>query len=322
MDTNRNNRPRPNPLTKTWFLPKILFFWVTPVVNKSMKSPWTQEMNYDLPKFDRVKTHKERIVKHYAETKSLLKAILLAFKKETFTIMIAQFILSVLTNYGLSLTSSALKEISTLPLYDNIKNFQTVGLKLILGTLIGLASRIGGTNFGFLSQRVSLAVRSSLFSIMQDKIMGFSTLNSSTISQGLIADLIQVDIVYLNQLYFNIFLIFGSTVGTLTSLAFLVYSIGFVLTLMYIGVLIVILLIYHTCYTLNAYFRKGYLEAKDKRMSLLRNILENVDYVKINGMENYFCLEMYERREGEIFWLKALALLQGFQFSVLQQIGS
>ena len=325
MNTSLENtakQQRPNPITKTWFIPRILFFWVIDIINKSKKTPWTQEMNYDLPKYDQVKRHKERIIKHYADSKNLLKAILMAFRNETFTILVAQIALSLITNYGLRLTSSAFNLLSVLPLYHNMENLERVGLKLMAGTLLSLASSIISSYFGFFSLRVSLAIRSALFSIMQDKIMGFSTLNSETVTQGLIADLIQVDVVFLNSMYLNIFLIFGSTIGTIISLGFFAYSLGFYLTLMYIVVLFFLTGIYHACYKIQAWIRKHYLEAKDKRMSLLRNVLENVDYVKINGMENYFCLEMYERREGEISWLKGMALIQGFQYAVLQVLNS
>ena len=148
--------------------------------------------------------------------------------------------------------------------------------------------------------------------------MRFSTLNSKDITQGFIADLIQVDIVYLDQMYFNIYMVFGSTVGTVTSLFFMIFFLGMSQTLIYLVVLLVLVGIYHGSYILHAYIRKRYLEAKDKRMSLLRNLLENIDYVKINGLENYFCLEMYEKRESEISWMKAISILESLQYAILQ----
>ena len=308
---------RPHPIDKMWFLPKILFIWCNEIVKISRKTPWTQEMNYDLPEYDKVASHKSSIVDLYEKHENLLYAIMGTFWKETLVIIVAQFILSFLINYGASLNSDALKMISELPLYQNIDNITAARLIVIEGSIIGVVSDTGNYNFEFYSRRVSLAVRSSLFSIMQDKIMGFSTLNSETITQGFIADLIQVDIVFLNQIYYNIFQIFGSVVGLITSLGFVVYYLGFKQTILYFGVLMGLLFIYYLCYSLEAFFTKKYLEAKDKRMSLFRNILENMDFVKINGLENYFCLEMFEKREGEIYWLKALAILQSLQYAIL-----
>ena len=321
-ERSNQERERPHPINKMWFLPKIFFFWCHEIVKTCKKTAWTQEMNYKLPDYDKVITHKDNIIKQYPKSKNLFFAIMRAFWKETLVIIVAQFAISFVSNYGIALMSSALKLIAELPLYHNFDNVVKVGSKIIEASLLSLISIMGTLNFQFYSQRVSLAVRSSLFSIMQDKIMSFSCLNSETITQGFIADLIQIDVVYLNQLYYKMFLIFGSVVGLFTSLGFLIYYLGFYQTLIYFGILMTLLLIYYLSYTLEAWIRKKYLEAKDKRMSLLRNILENVDYVKINGMENYFCLEMFERREGEIFWMKVLAYLVSFKQGILELTAS
>ena len=311
------DRGRPHPIDKMWFLPKTLFMWCNEIVKISRKTVWTQEMNYTLPKYDKVDTHKDSIINQYEKRGNLLYAIMGTFWRETLVIIVAQFILSFVLSFGTAQTSDALKSISTLPLSNNFENVKKVAQKMVIGSLLGIIAQIGASNFEFYSRRVSLVIRSSLFSIMQDKIMKFSCLNSDTITQGFIADLTQVDVVFLNQIYYNIYQIFGSVVGLITSLGFLIYYLGFYLTLMYFGVLIGLLFIYYVCYSLEAFFTKKYLEAKDKRMSLFRNILENMDYVKINGLENYFCLEMFEKREGEIYWMKALAILQSLQFAIL-----
>ena len=319
---DRQDRGRPHPIDKMWFVPRILFMWCNEIIRTSRKTAWTQEMNYALPEYDMVASHKAKITAQYEKSKNLLGTIMRCFWKETLIIMVAQFILSFVTNYGVAQMSLALKLISALPLYKNFENIKEIGLRIIAGTLIRVVYTIGSFNFQFYSQRVSLAIRSSLFSIMQDKIMKFSCLNSDTITQGFIADLIQVDVVFLNQIYYNIFLIFGTVVGIFTSLGFLMYYLGLYQTLIYLGVLMFLLLIYYVSFTFEAWVRKKYLEAKDKRMSLLRNILENVDYVKINGMENYFCLEMFERREGEIFWMKVQAYVTSFKVGILQLINN
>ena len=322
MTRNYQDRGRPHPLEKICFIPRIFFFWAYEMIRTCKTTAWTQEMNYRLPKYDQVADHKSRILANYQKTKNMLSSIIRAFWKETLTIVLVQFMISFVSNFGIAQVTEAFKLLSTLPLSHNWPNVKRVGLKIMEGSIITIFSTMGSLNFGFYSQRVSLAVRSSLFSIMQDKILSFSTLNSETISQGFIADLIQIDVVFLNSLYFTLFLIFGSIVNLFTSLGFLIYYLGLYQTLIYFGILIGLLLIYYACFKLEAWIRKKYLEAKDKRMSLLRNILENVDYVKINGMENYFCLEMFETREGEIFWIKVTAFLMSFKEGILQLIGS
>ena len=293
-------RKKDHPLTKSWFLARALFLWCNDSVNTSKATPWTQEMNYELTEFDRISSHKDRLTHNYRKYNKLLIAILMTYKKETLILVISQMILSFFKNFAIKVVSDSFESISVLPLYKNPKNLKTVAFKLLGGSLLVSLAYIADQNFEFATRRISLAVRSSLFSIMQDKIMRYSTLNSEEISQGFIADLIQVDIVFLNEMYYIIYSIFGASVGFITSLGFMVYFLGVSQTFIFIPSFGLLLGIYHLNFALQAYIRKHYLQAKDKRMSLLRDILENIDHVKINGLENYFCLEMYEKREGEI----------------------
>ena len=270
---NRRNLSlgKTHPLTTTWFLPKILFLWCNECINTCKKIPWRQEMNYNLPDYDKLSSHKPRLSANFKAKKNLLLAILLTYKKETLIIVVSQILLSFFKNYASKVVADSFESISVLPLYSNPQNLSKVATMLLGGALLKSIAVIASTNLLFYSKRISLGVRSSLFSMAQDKIMGFSTLNSgSEITQGFIADLIQVDIVYLNDLYFNIYVMFGSTVGMVTSLSFMFYFLGMSQTVIYIAVLGVLLTVYHACYALQAYFRKHYLEAKDKRMSLLR----------------------------------------------------
>ena len=312
---------KPHPLTTMWFLPRIFFFWCNDIIKTCRKTPWTQEMNYKLPEYEKVSNHKHKILANYNRKKNLVTSILSTYKQETLFIMIAVLINNIVSAYGTKYMATAIKSLSSLSFYHNFDNVKTVAIKLLLGSLINIGTTIAQLNFQLYARRVSLAVRSSLFSIMQDKIMEFSTLNSNTVTQGFITDLIQVDVVFLNQMYYQLYQIFGAIVGTGTYLVFMAILVGFYQTLILLGILLVLLVLFYIAYQLGAYIRKKYLEAKDKRMSLLRNVMENIDYVKINGMENYFCLEMYERREGEIFWLKVQAVLIVLRVGLLELVG-
>ena len=310
-------RNKENPLSKASFIPRSLFLWCNDCINSSKERPWTQEMNYDLPDFDKLSHHKERLEQNLNKYKKLLPAILMSYKKETMILVIGQILLSVYKNYAIKVVSDSYESMSVLELYNNAENLKTVILKLFGGSLMVALGVVVDENIQFYSRRISLGARSSLFSIMQDKIMRFSTLNSEKITDGFIADLIQVDIVFLKEMYFNLNLIFGALVGLVTSLSFMVIFLGFWQTVIFLVFLAILLSLYHFCYAMQAYIRKHYLEAKDKRMSLLRNILENIDYVKINGLETYFCLDIYERREKEISWMKALSVVMTFEVSIL-----
>ena len=315
---NRNFNYNKNPLTTEGFLPRSLFLWCNDCINTCKETPWTQEMNYDLPEFDKLSFHKERLAQNLRRHKKLLSAILVSYKKETLVLIFSQILLSLFNNYAIKVVSDSFDSVSKLSLYKNPENLKHVAFKLLGGSLLVCLANIINQNFLFYSRRISLGVRSSLFSIMQDKILRFSTLNSDNLTDGFIADLIQVDIVFLNEMYFHMFEMFGSVVGMTTSITFMAILIGLPQTAIYIAVMASLMTIFHFLYILQAWIRKHYLEAKDKRMNLLRNVLENIDYVKINGLETYFCLEMYEKREGEISWMKAQALVHSLQFSTVE----
>ena len=316
--TKKPDTPKPHPLETQNVLISALFNWCTGAIkiSSSKDSTWTQDMNFDLPEVDKVGPHKSRLTANYDRRSNLLWNIILAYPLETLVLFVAQIAITVLGNLGATVNASALAEISTVPLYQNQDNLIKVGTKLIAGVLISMFSSLLDAYFIFYSMRLSLKVKSSLFSVMQDKIMRFSVLNSPGISQGFITDLIQVDVVYLYDLYYKIYQMVGSIMGTPTSILFFLYYLGFNQMGLYLVAYLFTFVSYFICYCLQVYYTRKYLEAKDRRMSLLRNVLDNTDFIKINALENYFCLEMYEKREDEIYWLTLLGILFSFKLGV------
>jgi ABC-type multidrug transport system fused ATPase/permease subunit len=53
--------------------------------------------------------------------------------------------------------------------------------------------------------------------------------------------------------------------------------------------------------------------AKDRRMTYFANVVENVEYVKINALENYYSEKIFKKREAEIKCLKNLAFVSSIE---------
>ena len=188
-------------------------------------------MNPPLPPYDKVQSLKLKIQKYYTKaskknnkstSESLLVAIFLSHKLETAVIFLGQIVVAVIANSAVFLINSAFSTLSTKPLYHHKGNSLAAGSRLLGGISATLLAGIISLYLKFYSLRVSLGVRSALFSLIQDKVLRFSTKNSRVVSEGLIADLVQVDIVYFNKLFYNVYLASSAVIGIPSSLTLLV----------------------------------------------------------------------------------------------------
>ena len=309
--------PRPHPLKTQNILLKMMFHWCTEVIRICSSNDgrrWTQKSNYDLPEFDKVNTHKAKLLHNYRNHSNLLWTIMSTYKTQTFVLICFQVLIWVITSYCTKINSEALSKLTSLPMYQNKKALTEVGGELLFGVLLTLFYKVLSSYLQFYSMRLSIAIRSTLFSILQEKIMKFNVLNSSEISPGLITDLIQIDVVFLNNLYFKVFNILGNIVGVVIGFGFFWYYLGVRLIGFYLLQFLISFVFSYIMVKLYAYFQDRYLKAKDERMSLLRNVLDNIDFVKTNALENYFCLEMFDKRESEIYWLWLQGLLHSVKF--------
>ena len=275
---------------------------------------WTQKSNYDLPEFDQIKTHKARLLNSYKNHSNLLWTIIAAYKFETFMLLIVQILTFIFSGYSSKVSSEYLAKLSNLAMYHDKEALIDVGASFMFATFLNLFNSVVSDYLSFYSLRLSIAIRSALFSIIQDKIMKFNILNSSEISPGLITDVIRIDVVYMNDIYLTIFSQLGNLIGLFIGIAFFWYYLGLTLLGFVLLRFLITFIFLYIFYRLQAYLRNKYLKAKDERMSLLRNVLDNIDFVKTNALENYFCLEMFDKRESEIYWLWLQGLLHSVKF--------
>ena len=288
------------------------FGWLNELIWVSQANPWTQEMNYDLPKYDRVEKNKRRFIKAFKSTKNSQASLLRAYFLEILVYQLANITYMVLNSLAQQKTSEVGSMINKGTLYHDTKAALAFAWMLALSEgYLFVGNTIKGF-FEFTILRVGLAAKTGVYSVLQDKIMSFSPMNSREVREGFITNLIQVDSMNIDEYFFKFNLSLSCLLSIGVSLYFMVtaiewrLSLGFVLAIVFIRVLFLLIFVAVT------YYQNRYLKAKDRRMDLLKNVLENVDFVKINRLENFFCLELYEKREVELMELRGIAVAISF----------
>ena len=272
-------------------------------------------MNYDLPAYDGVEKNKMRFLNVFSSIKDVQVSLVVAYMPEMISYQIANIVFMILNSLAQAKTAEVGALINKGTLYQDphaALNFawllvQSEGYRYIGKTIQGL--------FLFIMLRGCLAAKTGMYSVLQDKIMSFSPLNSREVSEGFITNLIQVDAMsaedYLCQL--NMCLSLFLSLGV--SLYFMVAAIEWRLSLGYVVAMLVIRVFFFMIFVAITHYQNRYLRAKDRRMDLLKNMLEKVDFVKTHRMEDFFCLELYEKREEELMELRCIAVAVAvFQF--------
>ena len=306
-----------SPLTRANCVSKYVFAWLTEAIRLSGKTPWTQEMSYDLEEYDESTTYKKAFLERFRRNKSVLSSVLWAQYTQVLLILFFTVLRQTGSILKLKYQSDIIGAIKANDIYKNEDNLKDLIILICLFLLSELLRESTHYYYQFIAARSSLTMRSSILSILQDKILKFSPLNSRLIDQGFITNLLQVDSTQVNELMPTLSQIAESMTEILVKGSLLLYSAGLKFSITYILGILVLLLPYILVFWCQSRVQNSYLKAKDSRMSLFKNVVENIEYVKINGLEQYFCLEIWERREREIHFMRINALIEGiFSFLV------
>ena len=306
----RRPRTKVHPYPNSNFLSKWAFCWLRELIWVSKTTPWTQDMNYHLSPQDKVSIHKARLCETFKSKRGIESTLISAYFSEILIFCIGNLILTIMGSLAKSKSSQAAGLINTGTIYqdpDALKQFFVyLGISILL-------SFMNDSVYGFLDfklRRGGVNSRAGFYSLLMSKILRFSPLNSSQVNEGFITNLIQVDSVKLGEYIVVISFAISYFLRACVGLYFIVYSIGWKLSMSFMGVMIGVRVIYILLYLLTAKIKAAYMKAKDSRMGLFRNVLENVEYIKINSLEDYFSLELYELRESELRQLRNTAYLE------------
>lgn len=144
-----------------------------------------------------------------------------------------------------------------------------------------------------------MRVKSSFMAMIVDKIMKVSTMNSSKYNEGTLLNYIQVDIDRIENCLSQLLVILTSLTSIIIGLAMIYYFIGVVV--FYIILATVLMNIFYCLvYAWRTAVAKKLLNAKDLRLSYLKSILKNLEYVKLSALEDYYWKQINALRESEI----------------------
>ena len=342
MIKERRPKSKRHPLNTRNFVTKLTFSWLHEALWVARRGAWTEDMNYDLPEFDKVDTHGEVFkeafnnvngtknpkmrIKRQQDSKSKPKSkrdqpkknvkffgqILTHFRMKIITYVFVGAVLRALYFSAFLAYQSVYELFETNIVYRNKTILFPLIVYLSYIIIVTLFTDVFDNLLMFRSSRLGLAIRSGTLSILNTKVLKLKAKNLNSHSSGFIMDLCQVDVPKISEYVLQLYLIIQNLTVVVVG-AFYMWTITtHMLVLVTLGTTIGINLLYFVVLAVKMKVAKEMLIAKDKRMFVFNTISRFIGYIKTNGFEKFFCLQMFEKREREVFWLKQQALVQSF----------
>ena len=325
IGVNEASSPAPNPnprspgskihpLTQTNPVTYFFFWWVTELIWVTGTTQWTQSMHYDLPEEQfSIRTHKRCIQAQFRKSKKRLYRSLCwlyRYKLAEFTIMMI-----VCQVIELSYTVFLARAFDKISSNADLKNREILTSFVLDFVVISISRPLSSflkQIYYFDIQKIKIQVNMSLYSILAEKIMKFNVLTSEDFSEGFLANLVQIDATEVAEM-------FRRTTVAIERICIPAVAIAYMfVTINRYSLIVYSLAIWIGMKSLSAiilYFKyrvqKRYMAAKDARMTTFRNIMQNLEYIKINGLENWFSYDIFWKREQEIRFLQQNAWVFG-----------
>ena len=167
---------RPNPLSKAGFLSSLLFSWIKPFLNFTLEVVFKQEHHYKLPQYDKVNTHIEKVSRGLRNKRTIIGMIFSEYKAK-----LIEFSIIAILSASLSLLSGQLLKNTFMILKEGKLDDHTVIRKLAIyfsiNMILSSISKFLSTLYIFRSNRLSQAIRSSIFNLMLEKVLKLSVVS-------------------------------------------------------------------------------------------------------------------------------------------------
>lgn len=134
-------------------------------------------------------------------------------------------------------------------------------------------------------------------------------LNSVDQTEGNITNVFQVDINRLSPLIYILMQMIIGAVSCVIGFVYMGLLSGWELTSILVAGFGLLSSSYLIIYHYRAKFIGLTLQRKDRRMQFLKNIVDNIEAIKLRALENFYCLKIFEKREDEIKMLRKTALV-------------
>lgn len=312
---------KPHPIdTKNWFSVLTLSY-IKPYLDLSKKMVVTQKCHFKLPKEDSVLSSTNKIGqkmynsslslnKEFNEeikfsqrphpSKSLIGSLMKTYWFMLLYITLFAILVTLLDFYVVYGTKEVLTEINSQVKEKNkIYNKEKILYWFMSIWACGVLNTIFNQWMWVQSYRFIFRLTGATYSLIFMKILKIGIVNSHEHDEGSIINYLQSDI---DQFY-----LFALTLSAITS-GLINLSLSIVLGIIYfrtvflvlVGGLVLLGFVNVFLIAGVMVLRKKKQEKTDKRINVLKNVLKNIKFIKINGIENLFVRKVNKARDEEL----------------------
>lgn len=300
-----------NPYDKSRFKDKIMFSWITELIQISSNRRWAQSLHYNLSEDETIKSQLSQVELIHKERKTILGIIFRHFNSSIICFFLMNLLVKILL-FAISLTTAkTYKILESDSDFGRLEGLMPLILTLVLGASIRTVSNLLDNYFLYFAERKSIILKTLVLAMIQKKINKFGILNSDQFDKGYITNLVQIDAEALSLLMGNIYKLMSCLVGIFVGSFSLAYYAGWRVTIVVFVSYIILNLLYIIVFKFKKIVTQGYLRKKDQRMSFFKNIIQNIDFIKIKAQENFYAKKVFDIREEELDFLRSNSFVQG-----------
>ena len=175
---------------------------------------------------------------------------------------------------------------------------------IVIESIVRVSNLYNNFRDGIISAKICTGLEMLIF----DKMMKFSILNSSEHSEGNITNYLQTDIESIGELSESIMEIVIHSTTFILSFAFCYYLFDWLL-FAYCGVYFIVIGLNAVLYKIYTNYRKALIGKRDNTISVLRNCMKNIKFIKMMAWENIYFKRISDRRNAELKYLYKTQIL-------------
>ncbi|KAI6707125.1 hypothetical protein NL676_010087 [Syzygium grande] len=311
LDKEQNDNV--TPFAKAGILSKVSFWWLNPLMKLGKEKILQDE---DIPRLrikERAETcylrfmeqlHKEK--KTTSDTYSILSAI---FYCEWRGILISGFF--ALTKV-LALATGPLFLSAFIAFADGEEAFEYEGYALAGGLFLAKClESLSERQWFFRARLIGLRIRSFLSAAICQKQLRLSSAAKMTHSPGQIVNYVTSDAYRIGEFPYWFHQIWSTGLQLCLALAIVYYAVGLA-TLAALTVLILIVAVTSPMAKLQLEYQRKLMEAQDKRLKVVAEVLVNMKVLKLYAWEKHFKKVIEELRKDESEWIAAVLWQNGY----------
>lgn len=292
-----------HPLDKTGTIGALFYSWVNPFLWIGNRTSFSQDMHPDIPKRDSVERNESQLFEIYRRKGSIGSSIASLF----FWNLVKNFILMGVAQFSYCMMSVCMYFIIMTNQDQTYTRNEKNELYLYLFGGLLASQVIGSFFFNYITcdlSRLSVRLKSGVIFAIYKKLLKISVLNPSEHTEGNILNYINVDAQKLEDAITKLNLLFESFWLVVFGFTICVYIVSFNIVACVI-VFFSLTFLSMCLYKLIFKYEVRFMIAKDKRTQLLKNVINNVKYIKTRVWENFYHSKIYISRNIE---LKAMSM--------------